>query len=48
SLNQDCEHDILTLSSNIFNRDIFQASQLTDEEAQKGFSFLQKKAQVAA
>ncbi|KDJ22908.1 hypothetical protein AE92_00502, partial [Klebsiella pneumoniae CHS 36] len=24
------------------------ASQLTEEEAQKGFSFLQKKAQVAA
>ena len=48
SLNKDWEQDFLPLCSNIFKRDIFQASQLTEEEAQKGFSFLQKKAQVAA
>ncbi|MEX5658560.1 phage recombination protein Bet, partial [Klebsiella pneumoniae] len=41
---QDCLH----LCSNLIKRDIFQASQLTEEAAQKGFSFLQKKAQVAA
>lgn len=43
SLNKDWEKDFLPLCSNIFKRDIFQASQLTEEEAQKGFSFLQKK-----
>lgn len=48
SLNKDWDQDFLPLCSNIFKRDIFQASQLTEEEAQKGFSFLQKKAQVAA
>ena len=48
SLNKDWEQDFLPLCSNIFKREIFQASQLTEEEAQKGFSFLQKKAEVAA
>lgn len=43
SLNKDWEQDFLPLCSNIFKRDIFRASQLTEEEAQKGFSFLQKK-----
>lgn len=44
SLNKDWEQDFLPLCSNIFKRDIFRASQLTEEEAQKGFSFLQKSA----
>lgn len=43
SLNKDWEQDFLPLCNNIFKRDIFRASQLTEEEAQKGFSFLQKK-----
>ncbi len=48
SLNKDWEQDFLPLCSNIFKRDIFQASQLTEEEAQKALASFRKKAQVAA
>ena len=43
SLNKDWEQDFLPVCSDIFKRPILEASDLTEEEAQKGFNFLQKK-----
>ncbi|EFP0620941.1 phage recombination protein Bet [Escherichia coli] len=48
SLNKDWEQDFLPVCSDIFKRPILEASDLTEEEAQKGFNFLQKKAKAAA
>ncbi|ANF79357.1 phage recombination protein Bet [Salmonella enterica] len=47
-LGKDWEKDFLPLCSGIFKREILEASDLTEEEAQKGFSFLQKRAKAAA
>ncbi|HHJ2688873.1 TPA: phage recombination protein Bet, partial [Escherichia coli] len=46
--NKDWEQDFLPVCSDIFKRPILEASDLTEEEAQKGFNFLQKKAKAAA
>ncbi|VAU68967.1 Uncharacterised protein [Klebsiella pneumoniae] len=48
SMNKDWEQDFLPVCSDIFKRPILEASDLTEEEAQKGFNFLQKKAKAAA
>ncbi|MGI1274159.1 phage recombination protein Bet, partial [Enterobacter kobei] len=48
ALDKDWEKDFLPLCSDIFKRQILEASELTEEEAQKGFGFLQKRAKAAA
>lgn len=48
SMGKELDRDFLPLCSSIFKREIIHASHLTEEEAQKGYSFLQKKAQGAA
>jgi len=48
ALDKDWEKDLLPLCSDIFKRQILEASELTEEEAQKGFGFLQKRAKAAA
>ncbi|MGU3243757.1 phage recombination protein Bet [Enterobacter hormaechei] len=48
TLDKDWEKDFLPLCSDIFKRQILEASELTEEEAQKGFGFLQKRAKAAA
>lgn len=48
ALDKDLEQDFLPVCSDIFKRPILEASDLTEEEAQKGFNFLQKKAKAAA
>lgn len=48
TLDKDWEKDFLPVCSDIFKRPILEASDLTEEEAQKGFNFLQKKAKAAA
>jgi hypothetical protein len=48
TLDKDWEQDFLPLCSDIFKRPILVASDLTEEEAQKGFGFLQKRAKAAA
>jgi len=48
ALNKDWDQDFLPLCSDIFKRPILEASDLTEEEAQKGFGFLQKRAKAAA
>lgn len=48
TLDKDWEKDFLPLCSDIFKRQILEASELTEEEAQKGFCFLQKRAKAAA
>jgi len=47
-LDKDWDNDFLPLCRTIFKRDIYEASQLTEEEAQKGYNFLQKRAPEAA
>lgn len=48
-LDKDWDNDFLPLCRTIFKRDIYEAKELTEEEAQKGFGFLQKRsAQEAA
>ncbi|MGV3346371.1 phage recombination protein Bet [Enterobacteriaceae bacterium LUAb1] len=44
SLDKDLDNDFLPLCRTIFKRDIYEAEQLTEEEARKGLDFLQKKA----
>ncbi|WP_058973979.1 phage recombination protein Bet [Type-D symbiont of Plautia stali] len=47
-LDKDWDDDFLPLCRSIFKREIYEANQLTEEEAQKGFNFLTKRAPEAA
>lgn len=47
-LDKDWDNDFLPLCRTIFKRDIYEAKELTEEEAQKGFGFLQKRSSQEA
>ncbi len=47
-LDKDWDDDFLPLCRSIFKREIFEAAQLTEDEARKSYDFLQKKAQGSA
>lgn len=47
ALDKDWDNDFLPLCRTIFKREIMNADQLTEAEAQRGFDFLKKKAETA-
>lgn len=47
ALDKDWDNDFLPLCRKIFKREIMNADQLTEDEAQRGFDFLKKKAEGA-